>query len=143
MKMMKKTILLAVLLLGAGVATSKAGVAFGINIDSGRGYFGGGYVDNGCQASYGYGYGDSGQYRYTPDRSYGYGYGYGQHRALHQDLREQHGELHQDLREQHADQHYDLRREHGASHRGLREQRDYGVPVWERQAEHRAEHEAL
>ena len=35
---MKKAILLAVLLVGAGVATSKAGVAFGINIGGGRGY---------------------------------------------------------------------------------------------------------
>src|SRR5439155_17531803 len=98
---MKKTILLAVLLVGAGVATSRAGVSFGINFDSSRGYVGGGYVSGGCsQPFYGYGYAQpsygyaySGQYRYTAD--YNYGCGYGPHGALHQDLREQHQDLHQ------------------------------------------------
>src|SRR5438876_10693256 len=108
---MKKAILLAVLLVGAGVATSKAGVAFGINIGGGRGYVGGGYASGGCAPpSYGYGYsqpsygayGYSGQYRYTS--GCGEGYAYGPHDALHDDLRAQHADLHQDLREQHQDQ---------------------------------------
>ena len=133
---MKKIIILAIVLGGLiGASKSRAGVAFGITLDNGRGYVSGGY----SQPSYGTVYG--GQYRYT--RDYYNGYGYNQHDALHDDLRAGHSDLHQDLREQHVDQHRDLRRDHLAVHRQLRQERAYGVPWYERQAEHEAAHEWL
>src|SRR5437667_2783643 len=109
---MKKIILAAIVLIGAGVATTRAGVSFGISLNNGNGYYGDGYSSRSCgQASYGYayggqqssggagyGYGYGGGYRYTQP-SYGCAYGdqyyqYGQHQGLHQELRAEHRDLH-------------------------------------------------
>ena len=141
---MKKTILIALLLVGAGLATSKAGVAFGINVDNGRGVVGGTYVSDGCGQPYnGNGFVYNGQYRYNDGYGYGYGrayspstgsaYGYyGQHQALHHDLWHEHQDLHGDLRAQ-----------HNAEHRELQHEAAHGVPWWELERQHDAMHREL
>jgi hypothetical protein len=123
---MKKSLLLAILLVGAGVATSRAGVAFAINIDSGRGYVSGNYAVGGCaqpsggyvysQPSYRYGY--SGTVNYPTDvcrdgqHEVLQGELKGEHRELHSDMRGQHAAVHRmghrEIRQEHRDGHYDL-----------------------------------
>ena len=141
---MKKTILLAILLMGAGVATSKAGVAFGVNIDTGHGSVAGGYVGGHEQPSSGYAYGSgpgfNGQFQYNsgsdpscrPSAASAYGYRYDDHAALHHELDHQRKDLHRDLKAQHK-----------AGHRELRRQAACGVPKWVRERERAALHHEL
>jgi hypothetical protein len=132
---MKKSILLAILLVGAGLATSRAGVAFGINIDSSRGYVSGNYTVDGCaqpsggyvysQPSYRYGY--SGTVSYPTDVCRD-----GQHKVLHRELKGEHRELH-----------WYLRGQHEAVHRELRREAASGVPPRVRNEQHLEAHRDL
>ena len=117
---MKKIILSAILLVGAGVATTRAGVGFGISIDNGGGYSRGGYVASGCAPAPVYaqpGCGTELQSGYIGDG----------HEALHHGLEAGRADLHRDLRRERADMHADLRRERAA-----------GVPHWVRAEQQRA-----
>jgi hypothetical protein len=110
---MKKIILSAVLLLGVGVATSQAGVSFGISIDNGR-YTGSGYVASDCAPAPVYS-----QPGCPPQAQSGYYSG---------GFRDGHELLHRDLREERADLHHDIRQARQAVHRQLKVERAYGVP---------------
>lgn len=117
---MKKIILSAILLVGAGVATTRAGVSFGVSIDNAGGYSRGGYVAGGCAPAPVYaqpGCGAEQQIGYPGDA----------HQALHQGLEAGRADLHRDLRRERADMHADLRRERAA-----------GVPHWVRAEQQRA-----
>ena len=139
---MKKTILMAVLLVGAGVATSRAGVAFGINVNAGPAYAQVGYENSGCAqpfSGYAYtpGYNSGGQYVRDSD------YVYDEHGALHGQIQDQHLGLHQALHDEHAELHRDLNREHEALHVQLRRELACGVPLSEIHARHEAAHRQL
>ena len=100
---MKKIVLIALTLLGAGVATSKADIGFRIS-------FG-----NNC-------------YRYPAPV---YVVPYNQHDAYHQDLADDHAAVHYDLKQDHRQFHRATRRdpslryEHRAFHRELKQ--DHGA----------------
>jgi hypothetical protein len=143
-KKMKKSILLAIMLLGAGVATSKAGVAFGVHIDTSHASLAGGYVGGHAQPSYGYAYGSgpgsNGQFHYNsgfddsciPSRASAYEYRYDEHGALHHELKHEHKDLHKDLKA-----------EHNAAHRELGREAAHGVPWWILAKQHDALHHEL
>ena|SRR5438270_8945381 len=114
---MKKIVLLAVLLISAGVATTKAGVAFGISGDNERGNFSGRYV--------------SGSYA-RPDA----------HDALHEQLTAEHSRFHDTIDAQHEAWHWELDQRHKALHRELEREAARGVPWWQRRAQHEAFHRA-
>jgi hypothetical protein len=115
---MKKMILSAILLVGAGVATTRAGVSFGISVDNDGRYSRGGYVASGCAPAPVYS---------QPGCEPQTGYFGDAHQALHQGLEAGRGDLHRDLRRERADMHADLRRERAA-----------GVPHWVRAEQQRA-----
>ncbi len=129
-KKMKRIILAAVVILGAGLATSHAGTFFGITFGTGRPYEGRGYP----QPVYSYPYGAPYQY---VQPSYGYSapapdYQYDLHRDLHQELGAEHHDLHQELDAQHAAEHQRLANEAAA-----------GAPWWELALQHRMDHRQL
>ncbi len=132
---MKKIIVAAIIMSGAGLATSQAGTFFGITFGSGRIYEGSSYP----QPVYDYSYGAPYQTYQYAQPSYGYSapvpiyqYPYGLHRDLHQELGAEHQDLHQDLDAQHA-----------AEHQQLANEAAVGVPWWELALQHRAEHRQL
>jgi hypothetical protein len=124
---MKKMLVLAVVLIGAGV-TSRAGVSFGISVHNGHGHFSGGYESytpappspppcgNIYVAQPGYG-------------SHGQGHGYDhskrEHEAFHHDLKHERRAVDKDfkaIREQ-ADREFRHQRAHGVPKRVVQEQR--------------------
>ncbi len=129
-KKMKKIILAAVVILGAGMATSHAGTFFGITFGIGRPYEGGGFPQPVYSQPYGapYQYVQP-SYDYSPPAP---GYPYGLHRDLHQELRAEHHDLHQELDAQHA-----------AEHQRLANEAAEGAPWWELALQHRMEHHQL
>lgn len=123
-------------MIGAGVATSRAGSFFGITIGTGPAYYGGECRNSWAQPAYAPAY-VAPDYQYAP-APYGY---YGINDPYYR-YRE-HQDLHQELRAEHQDSHQELETQHWAEHERLNAEAAAGVPWWELELQHRAEHRDL
>ena len=141
---MKKSIFLAVAVFaGVGVATSKAGGAFGINLENSRGSASTTYVSGQYTGQRSYGYNHQ-----NPYYSNGNGYGgrlidnrYDAHEALHGQLDAERQVLEDQVGAQHDAWHQEWERQHKALHLDLDRQRAMGVPKSQVQAQHEAWHQ--